>query len=536
MDSVTELAKGRLNEYFEGSPAWRVCLISVSGTLAALWLKELLWQDRPLLERSKKSVFKLMRKIPAVRRKIEEEINKVSVKMTTDMHNATNNDAYLLALPATGWSQEKVLQEVNKYGEYSKIDWGAGYVSGAVYNGNPSLTSLMSTVYGITSWTNPLHADVFPGIRKMEAEVVRMCCDLFNGPKGSCGCMTTGGTESIVLAMKAYRDLAWSKGVKNPELLVPATAHAAFDKAAQLMNLKIVYAPTDPQTQAVDVCAMKRLITRRTCVLVGSAPQFPHGILDPIASISALGLQYGIPVHVDACLGGFLIPFMEEAGYPLPLFDFRLPGVTSISCDTHKYGFAPKGSSVILYRSLELRRNQFFAQADWPGGIYATPTISGSRAGGIIAACWAALVHFGRDGYVQTTKKILDTAKYLEKEFRLINDLEVVGSPSVSVIAIRSSYFNIYHLGDMMAEKGWNLSATQFPACIHISLTYLHTQEGVADRLLTDLRAVAAQLRKQPPSDAEGSAAVYGMAQSLPDRSIVADIAGVYIDATYDTK
>jgi len=533
---VLEGAAERINAACEGEPAWRVVLVSSAGTLAAVYLAGVLWADDPLLVRAKKTALKLIRKIPAVRRKIEAEVKKVSHQLTEDMHEAVAGSAYITSLPPKGWSREDILKEVEAYRAFSKVDWSAGFVSGAVYNGNPELTDLMTTVYGMTAWTNPLHADLFPGVRKMEAEVVKMVADMFHGGADACGCMTSGGTESIILACKAYRDRAMARGVTRPEILVPITAHAAFDKAGMLMNIRVRHVPVDPDTQEVDIAAMKRMIGRRTCMLVGSAPQFPHGIFDPIEAISELGLRYDIPVHVDACLGGFLIPFMEEAGYPLPPFDFRLPGVSSISCDTHKYGFAPKGSSVVLYRNTELRRHQFFAQADWTGGIYATPSIAGSRAGGIIAACWAALVYYGRDGYVKTTKAILDTAKFLEKEIREIPALEVVGRPSVSVIAMRSPHFNVYHLGDAMAKRGWNLSATQYPACIHISLTLLHTSPGVAERLLADLKAVAAELRAAPPSSAEGSAALYGMAASLPDRSIVSEIAGLYIDATLATK
>jgi len=531
-----EAVAERVDSAFAGEPAWRVAVVSSAGTLAVVYLTGLLWGDEPLVERVKKTVFRLARRIPSVRRKIEEEVKKVSEKLTEEMHDAVKGSAYVTSLPAKGWGRDDILKEVQAYGDFSKIDWGAGFVSGAVYNGNPELTDLMTTVYGMTAWTNPLHADIFPGIRKMEAEVVQMVADMFHGGGAACGCMTTGGTESIVLACKAYRDRAMARGIARPEILVPVTAHAAFDKAGQLMNIPVRHVPVDPVTQEVDLAAMRRMISRRTCMLVGSAPQFPHGVLDPIEAIAALGVKYDIPVHVDACLGGFLIPFMEEAGYPLPPFDFRVPGVTSISCDTHKYGFAPKGSSVVLYRDVSLRRHQFFSQADWTGGIYATPSISGSRAGGIIAACWAALMHYGRDGYVRTTKQIIDTARFLEKEISTIPALEVVGRPLVSVIAMRSPHFNVYHLGDAMAKRGWNLSATQYPACIHISLTLLHTAPGVAERLLADLKEVAATLRAAPPSSAEGSAALYGMAASLPDRSIVSEIAGLYIDATLATK
>ncbi|XP_047737506.1 sphingosine-1-phosphate lyase [Hyalella azteca] len=417
-----------------------------------------------------------------------------------------------------------------------KYDWTSGCVSGAIYNPvSADLNQLISDVYGLSAWTNPLHADVFPGIRKMEAEVVRMCCDLFHGGPQSCGTMTTGGTESIVMACKAYRDRAIHRGIAKPEILAPVTAHAAFDKGAQLLGIRIKHVPIDPVTMRVDIKAMKRMITRNTCMLVGSAPGFAHGVIDPIAEISALGEAWGVPVHVDACLGGFLIPFMEEAGYPLPLFDFRLPGVCSISCDTHKYGFAPKGSSVVLYRHRQYRHHQFFAQPDWPGGIYATPTIAGSRAGGLIATCWAALVHFGRDGYVKSTKAIIDIAKHVEQKCREIPSLEVIGCPEVSIVAFTSKKFNIYSLADKMQKRGWYLDSLQHPSCIHFTAAMAHTLPGVVDKFVSDLKEAAEEMCQAPPSETEGSAALYGTLHSIHDRSIINEMTNAYLDVTYDT-
>jgi sphinganine-1-phosphate aldolase len=258
----------------------------------------------------------------------------------------------------------------------------------------------------------------------------------------------------------------------------------------------------------VQVAAMKSMISGRTVMLVGSAPQFPHGAIDDIVGIAGLGERYGIPVHVDSCLGGFLIPFMEEAGFPLPLFDFRLPGVTSISADTHKYGFAPKGSSVVLYREQRFRNYQWFCCPDWPGGIYATPTIGGSRAGGIVAACWAALLYFGRDGYVATTREIITTTRRIAAAVRAINGLEVVGSPDVSVIAFDSPNFNIYALNDGMKGRGWALNALQFPSCLHLCVTRLHTVAGVADRFIKDLQEVTELMLADPAAADKSDSAI----------------------------
>ncbi|KAK4322607.1 hypothetical protein Pmani_006638 [Petrolisthes manimaculis] len=521
----------------EGKPAWEVVLRTAATTVLLVWTKNFLFKDDTLFERSKKMVFRLARKLPQVRAKIEEEISKVSLSMEEDFNKNIDYTPYLVKLPEKGWTPEHILEEATNYTEYGSFDWQSGCASGTVYNGNKALTDVMTRVYGMSAWTNPLHPDVFPGVRKMEAEVVRMCCTLFHGDHNTCGCMTTGGTESIIMALKAYRDYAINvRGISSPEILVPVSAHAAFDKGAQLLAMRIKHVPLDPVTMKVDVNAMKRMITRRTCVMGVSAPQFPQGVIDPIEEVAKLGQKYNIPVHVDACLGGFLIPFMEEAGFPLPLFDFRVPGVTSISADTHKYGYAPKGSSVVMYRDASWRHHQFFVTPDWPGGIYATATIGGSRSGGIVAACWAALVYHGYQGYIEHTRAIINTAKKIDKECRNIPGIFVFGKPEVSVVALGSDKFNIYHLADQMTKRGWNLNSLQYPSSIHIAVTVLHTQPGVADKFIGDVKEITEEILKNPPKDAGGSAALYGVAQSIPDRSLVNEMAWCYLDNVYTTS
>ncbi|XP_024944855.1 sphingosine-1-phosphate lyase isoform X2 [Cephus cinctus] len=433
-------------------------------------------------------------------------------------------------------SHDEVLDHVKKCVNLGDYDWTNGSVSGTVYRNDADLVKLMADVYGVASYTNPLHPDVFPGVCKMEAEVVRSSCHLFNGGPDTCGTMTSGGTESILLACKAYRDYAKEvKGITKPEILMPITAHSAFDKAAQYLNIKVCTVPINPHSCTVSIEAMKKAITRNTIMLVGSTPNFPYGTKDNIEAISELGVRYGIPVHVDACLGGFLICFMQDAGYTIPPFDFILPGVTSISADTHKYGYAPKGSSVILYREKKYRHYQFTVTTDWPGGIYGSPTVNGSRAGGIIAACWAAMMYFGHDGYVQATKKIIETTKYIEQELRKLDCIFIFGTPATSVIALGSNDFHIFRLSEALNARGWNLNALQFPSGIHICITYVHTEEGVADRFLNDVKDELMNIMKQPDEPVEGKMAMYGMSQSIPDRSVVTDFVRFYLDSMYYT-
>jgi sphinganine-1-phosphate aldolase len=441
-------------------------------------------------------------------------------------------------LPLKRSTPQEILKLVKQYNSLTDVQWKKGKVSGGIYASmdNNELIDLMTQVFGETAYTNPLHPDVFPGVRKMEVEVVRIACDLFHGDDNSCGTMTTGGTESIVMACKAMRDYARAvKGIKHPEMIAPITVHAGFDKAAEYMNIRLIHVPVDSKTGKVNVTAMKRAITKNTIMLIGSSPNFPHGIIDPIPEIADLGLKYDIPVHVDACLGGWLLPFMREADYPVPVGDFSIPGVTSISADTHKYGYAPKGSSVVLYREPKYRHYQYSVCTDWPGGVYASPTVSGSRAGANIATCWASILFHGREGFVESTKKVIDAARKLKKAIQCTPGLQLVGDPLMSVVAATSNQFNVLEMSDQLTKRGWNLNTLQFPPAFHVCLTLMHTKEGVLDLLIQDIQSIAENLRKSPPSALTGQAAVYGMAAAIPDRSMIGDIAKHYLDAYYAT-
>ena len=278
---------------------------------------------------------------------------------------------------------------------------------------------------------------------------------------------------------------------------------------------------------------MARAITSNTIVLVGSAPQFPHGIVDPIQDIAKLARKHGIGMHVDCCLGGFILPFMEKAGFEIDPFDFRVKGVTSISADTHKYGYAPKGTSVLLYSNKALRQKQYFVDADWQGGVYATPGIQGSRAGCMIATTWATLMYMGEDGYVDATKRIITTTRNMIEGLEGIPGIRIVGKPQAMVFAIASDDFDVYHLVDSLSKKGWHLNVLQFPPSLHLCVTMVHTKEGVAERFVSDVKECVEGIMKMPKTKATGQASIYGMSASIPDRSIVNDLAKLYIDMTY---
>jgi glutamate/tyrosine decarboxylase-like PLP-dependent enzyme len=379
-----------------------------------------------------------------------------------------------------------------------------------------------------------LHSDLWPSATKYEAEIVSMVAHLLGADATAdeiCGTVSSGGTESILLAMKAYRDWARDrKGITQPEMIMPVTAHAAFEKAAEFFNIKPIRIPVD-QNYRADVAAARRALTRNTTVIVGSAPSFPHGMIDPIGELSEIARQHHVGFHTDACLGGFILPFAEKLGYNIPSFDFRLAGVTSLSVDTHKYGYAAKGTSVVLYRGRELRHYQYYTAADWPGGLYFSPTFAGSRPGALSAACWAALIVMGEQGYLDATKKILETAAQIRKGIEAIPDLRVLGDP-LWAIAFTSDALDIYRIMDFMAKYQWSLNGLHKPSALHLCVTLRHTQPGVADRFLADLQAAVDHVKTQPAAHG-GLAPIYGMAATVPFRGMVSELLKHYIDLLY---
>jgi glutamate/tyrosine decarboxylase-like PLP-dependent enzyme len=439
-------------------------------------------------------------------------------------------------LPEKGVSREAILQEMERLRAAEQVKWKDGFVSGAVYHGDETHIDFLNQVYAVNSQSNPLHADVWPSTTKFEAEIVSMTAHMLGAgrtshPEEIVGTLSSGGTESILLAMKTYRDWAReTKGITEAEIIAPTTAHAAFDKAAEYFRMKTIRIPVGPDFRA-DVAATEQAITPNTVVLVGSAPPYPHGLVDPIDRLSELARQRGIGFHTDGCLGGFILPWAEKLGYAVPPFDFRLPGVTSISADTHKYGYAAKGTSVILYRGEELRHFQYFSVTDWPGGLYSSPTFAGSRPGALSAACWAAMVSIGEQGYLDAARRILETASWIAREVEKIPGLQVIGDP-LFLVAFRSEDFDIYKVVEFMGQRNWGLNALHLPPAVHICVTLRHTQSGVKERLLADLKEAVAYVQKNP-SASEGIGPVYGLAAMPPMRAMVKDILNWYMDTQY---
>jgi glutamate/tyrosine decarboxylase-like PLP-dependent enzyme len=440
-------------------------------------------------------------------------------------------------LPEQGLERDGVAKLVEGLADTEEHRWRDGFASGAVYHGDPDHVAFLNRVYAAHSQSNPLHPDLFPSATKFEAEIVAMTANMLGAEHAApdvpvVGAVSSGGTESILLAMKAYRDFARDRrGIAEPEIVAPVSAHAAFDKAAKFFDMKLVRVDVDGDFKA-DVSAMAGAVNERTAVLVGSAPGFPHGVIDPIPELAELAAERGVGCHVDACLGGFIVPWAERLGYPIPQFDFRLPGVTSMSADTHKYGYAAKGTSVVLYRGNELRHFQFYTVTDWPGGLYLSPTFAGSRPGALSAECWAAMVSIGEQGYVDAARRILTTGAQVRDGIAAIPGLHVLGHPLWVVAFGAEDGLDVYQVMENMGHRGWSLNGLQRPAAVHMAITLRHTLPGVAERFLADLADSVAEVRANPDVHT-GMAPVYGMAASLA-AEFVSEMLGAYLDLMFE--
>lgn len=426
-----------------------------------------------------------------------------------------------IELPEKGRDKKEIVEMMRSYGA-SDPEYKKGRTWSLVYYLGEEHTSLLQEASNMYLSANGLNPMAFKSLKRFEWEVVRMTADMLNGDANVVGTMTSGGTESCLLAVKTYRDRArdtrlW---ISRPEMIISETAHVAWEKGAEYFDVKAIHAPLTKDYR-IDVQAVRKLITRNTILILGSAPEYPHGIVDPIEDLGKLALEKNIPLHVDACLGGYLLPFVEKLGYPIPKFDFRVAGVTSMSADTHKYGYSAKGASVLLYRNSDYLKYQMFICENWPGGVFVSPGMLGTRPGGTIAAAWASMQSLGMDGYLHNARIIMETTHKLIDGIHSIPEFCLIGMPHMSVFAYgsKSPNISIYAVADQMESKGWHIDRIQYPEAIHAMVTPLHAT--IVEEYLADLRDAVEQVRKNPDLSLKGGAATYGMIANIPLRGIV---------------
>lgn len=405
-----------------------------------------------------------------------------------------------MKIPDEGVAKEKIVKTLRSY-KRKDLDWKSGRVMGFVYYPGEKAHDVIDEAYTMYLTENGLDPTSFPSLLRLENEIVGMTADLLRGDKEVVGNFTSGGTESLILAVKTARDYARATRphIKEPEMVLPITAHASFYKAAHYLNVKPVVTPVHDHSFRADVQAMREAITENTILLVGSAPSYAHGVIDPIEEIGRLALEKNLLFHVDACVGGMHLSYMRRMGFGVPDFDFTVPGVTSLSVDLHKYGYAAKGASVILYKNKDLRRHQMFACSRWTGYTVVNPAVTSSKTGGPMAAAWAVMNYLGDKGYMEIVREVMDATTLLIDGINRIEGLQVLGKPDMCMFAVTSTSekINVYRLSDELKKKNWYVQP-QFrrgnsPSNIHISMS--RSNVPMAQAFLKDFEETVEELR-----------------------------------------
>ncbi len=392
-----------------------------------------------------------------------------------------------VSLPENGTPRDVLFDRMRER-KAADADWRGGKTWSLIYPAGEDVDAVLHEANNLYLFENALNPFRFPSLADMEKEVVAMTARLLNAPPEGSGVLTSGGTESIVQAVRVARDRARAeRSVVKPRLVAPYSAHPAFAKAAKYFDLELVHIPLADDLRA-DLKKADELIDDQTALVVGSAPNYPHGVVDDIPALSELASQRGIPFHTDACVGGFLLPFLERAGYDVPPFDFRVPGVSTMSADVHKYGFCTKGASVVLHRDgNHVLQYQAFLYEDWPGGMYGSLALAGARPASPIAAAWAVMNFLGIDGYVRLAKQTMETSQAIKRGVEELG-LEIIGQPVASVMAFGSpnNDIDIMAVGDLMDDRGWGLDRQHGPDALHMMVSPAH--ERIVEEFLGDLR------------------------------------------------
>ncbi len=377
--------------------------------------------------------------------------------------------------------------------------WQDGRTFGMVFDGGDEVREVAEAVAAMFLHENALNTAAFPSLAEIQSEVVEACAQLFHGEPDAAGFMTSGGTESVLLSVKSARERGRAeRDVSEPEMVIAESAHAAFHKGAHYFGVRMHKVAVRDDFRA-DVEAMAQHVNANTILVVGSAPQYPQGVIDPIPELAELAATVGASMHVDACMGGFVLPFMELNGEPVAPWDFRVPGVTTLSADIHKLGYAPKGASVLMHRSKALRRYQTFVFDDWLGGYYASPGMQGTRPGLPMATAWAVMHRLGIDGYRRLTERTIDATRRLIAGIRAIPKLEILTEPDAHVFAISSPRLDVFAVGDAMHERGWHLDRQKPPDSLHATVSAGNAP--VVDEFLKDLREAVAEVNARHTDD-----------------------------------
>ncbi len=412
-----------------------------------------------------------------------------------------------MRIPEKRVAKEELFRRLEEYRAHD-MSWRDGRTWAYVYDPGQEAEEVIKQAFSMYLTENALDPTVFPSALHLENDLIAMASSHLQGDAEVCGNFTSGGTESIILAVKTARDRARAlqPGIREPEMVLPATAHAAFQKAAHYLDVKPILVPVDAETFKADVPAIRDAITPNTILLVGSAVSYAHGVVDPIEELGQLALEKDLLLHVDGCMGGFLLPYFRRLGAPVPRFEFDVPGVTSISMDFHKYAFAAKGASVILHRSKELRRYQIYACSNWTGYTVINPTVQSTKSAGPLAAAWAALHFLGEEGYLEIARQVLGATQRIADWVDAHRELRLLGRPEMNLVAFTSDSVSVFHVIDEMKQRGWyvqpQLGFQDSKENIHLSINPASVRW--VDALLEDLDACVTAARALPSGELAG--------------------------------
>eukprot|EP00753_Platysulcus_tardus_P017068 PLAT6249.1.p1 GENE.PLAT6249.1~~PLAT6249.1.p1 ORF type:complete len:537 (-),score=282.16 PLAT6249.1:108-1718(-) len=477
------------------------------------------------------SAIRAAKVMPGLKGVVAKEKEEALASIRKFIMAAAKGDRHVMSvLPERGWDADELLVQLRELRGKEKSLEGGRMFGGIYHTCDSPLVTLQNETYKLWNCSNALYPAIFTALRKFESEILSMVLAMLNAGPKACGLLASGGTESIMLAMKAYRDA--NLHISEPQCVACVSAHPALDKACEYLGIKLVKVGMDSEYR-MDIAAARAAMTPDTIVVYCSAVSFPHGVVDDVVALAKATRAAGCGLHVDNCLGGFLLSHMQTLGTLTRPFDFGVAGVTSISCDVHKFGNAPKGASCILFANRDLRRAVFTTVTDWPGGLYATHTAQGSRPGSAIATAWATMIWHGQDEYLRMAATVHAGVERVKEIVRSIDGLRLVGDSDAALVAFDAPDFNILLVADVMEERGWDIARLQMPVCIHVACVEQFCKQ--LDSFESDLAEAVAIVSKTPSeAPADGMAGIYGMAGTLPDRGTVGDILSDYLDMLYD--
>ncbi len=410
-----------------------------------------------------------------------------------------------MTMPEHGMSRDDVFTQLDSY-TTGDVRWRDGRAFTLAYNAGPEVVAIAEEAYRRFATENGLNTHAFPSLQRIQSEVVQIVADWFEGGEQSAGFITSGGTESLLLAVKGARERGRrERGITTPNIVLPTSAHAAFEKGCYYFGVESRRIPVGADWRA-DVAAMEAAIDENTVMVVGSAPQYPQGVIDPIADIAALAAARDINCHVDACMGGVTLTYLRRLGHDIPDWNFTVPGVTSISVDLHKYGYSAKGCGVIVHRSKQLRAFQTYLTDNWLGGVYGSSGVLGTKSGGPWAAAWAVLHHLGDDGYLRLTEAARRSCLQLTAAIDEMPELQVIARPDATLLAFcatRPDQFDVFAVADVLWSRGWYVDRQGPPSSLHCTVNAIH--DGRIDEFVGDLRDAVATVLAQSSTGEQGA-------------------------------